>query len=132
MTASSARAASLRIAVLVEVEAVEAEPSRGPADRRGSAPPPRIGRVDEPQEIAETVRRPDGVSSAAYDQRPFVVADTVDGGVSERVARRPVHRLDQSADARQRDRLLERVVVVLAAAEQVGMPVRPVVELHVG
>jgi hypothetical protein len=124
----------LRVAVLVEVEPVE--PDR--IDRRGELAgeaglPVLGGRVDEEEEVAERIgsaaRRQQGIVPPVA---PLLRADRVHRGVAQRPGADRLDRVRQRPHGVERNGLAERIVVEFAAAEQVGMAVRPVVELDVG
>jgi hypothetical protein len=123
----------LRVAVLIEVEAVEANLlDRAAQISSEMRKPPGVGRVDEGQEVSESVWLP-----RSREQRdippvgPFVISHCIDGGITERPASNVMQHGDQLSDGLERYALAERIVVALTAAEQVGMTIRPVVEQNV-
>ena len=124
----------LRVAVLVEVEAVEADLARGSRHVCGEVlKPARMGGIDDAQEVGERVRLPHRIQQGRIlPLLPFVIADTVHGRVADRPRARRPQRLDEGAYGRQGNRLVQGVVVFLSPTQQVGVPIRPVVELDAG
>ena len=124
----------LRVAVLVEVKAVEANLARAGRDIcREVLKPARVGGVDDAQEVSEGVGFPRRIQQGGVlPLLPLVIADAVHGRVADRPSARRPQRLDKSAHGRQGNRLVQSVEVFLSPAQQVGVPIRPVVELDAG
>lgn len=90
-------------------------------------------RVNQSQKVPEPVCRAVGIGDRErLPSRPFVVADSVDRGIPERVGAHLVARGDQGADRAEVDGATQGVGVTFATAEQVGVAVGPVVELDAG
>ncbi len=124
----------LRVAILVEMEPVETDRLHGRREVRPEVfRPVRRGRVDQAQEVAESVRHAGGgQQGVVLPGRPLGIAHPVDRRVTQRVRPGQMRGVDQPAHRLQRHRLPQRVGVLLPAAEKVGVPKGPVVELDPG
>ena len=124
----------LRVAVLVEVEAIEADLARSSRHVCGEVlKPARMGGIDDAQEVSERVGFPRRIQQGRIlPLLPLVIADAIHGRVADRPRARRPQRLDKSAHGRQGNRLVQSVEVFLSPAQQVGVPIRPVVELDTG
>ena len=124
----------LRVAVLVEMEAVEADLARGRRNVcREVGEPARVRRIDDAQEVSERVRLPRRIQQGrVLPLFPLVIADAVHGRVANRPRAHRAQGLDEGAHGREGNRLIEGVEVLLSPAQQIRVPIRPVVELNAG
>lgn len=116
------------------MEAVEADLARGRRNVcREVGEPARVRGVDDAQEVGERVRLPRWIQQGRIlPLFPLVIADAVHGRVANRPRAHRPQRLDEGAHGRQGNRLIEGVEVLLSPAQQIRVPIRPVVELNPG
>jgi len=122
------------VAVRVGGDPPDAAPARGSRHVCGEVLKPAwVGGVDDAQEVSERVGFPRRIQQGGVlPLLPLIIADAVHGRVADRPSARRPQRLDKSAHGRQGNRLVQSVEVFLSPAQQVGVPIRPVVELDAG
>ena len=116
------------------MEAVEADLARGRRNVcREVGEPARVRRIDDAQEVGERVRLPRWIQQGRIlPLFPLVIADAVHGRVADGARAHRPQCLDEGAHGRQGNRLIEGIEVLLSPAQQIRVPIRPVVELDGG